>query len=353
MIRYALIMFLVLGIVEAVELPESATGKPNDNPAIQDQQEQTVRSADVAIWQYLNNMGLETKKNAEIELSLGNNASPAAQNMVNQIEDLWNRGDFESALSLFPQLERLTDIRELSIGITWRKPIIVKEKNKWSNDVRIGTRDSIYVNVLDIHRASGNLFAILLYRSGPNYYWSVNLSTNGGSTWAETFQFGAAYRINDLSATVVDTHCFVAYTGGTGQTDARLRQFKVTNGLAENFSNGRPYINVFSVAGDSIKEVALTSNQDGLNNRLYYFAICYSGTLHFLWDDPQAVSWTDVDTYITDADRGLDASFNEGYERYYLIASYINTSNQVKVIAKNPGKSAQNESGNFKPASNR
>ncbi len=351
--KYILILFIILGIVGAVELPVLTNGTTTDNPTFQDQQEPTEQTAGIAAWHYLKEMSAQTRENARIELILNANSSPGAEELAHQIEELWNQREFESALSLFPQLEKLTDILEMAIGITWRTPIVAQEQGDWANDVRIGTRDSIYVNAFDIHRASGNLFVILLYQSGSYYYWSVNLSTNGGSTWAETYQWNATYKINHISATVLDNHCFVAYIGNSGQTDARLRQFKVTDGQPENFSNGQPYITVFTTAGDSIREVALTSNQDFFNNRLYFFFLCNNGDLHYFWSDAQAVFWNEIATYISDADRGLDASCNEGYASYFVIASYINTSNQVKVITRNPGKSFQRESGEIGLSGNR
>ncbi|HIE05398.1 MAG TPA: T9SS type A sorting domain-containing protein [bacterium (Candidatus Stahlbacteria)] len=283
------------------------------------------------IWEGLEQMTESERMNSSIEIELGTNSSKEAEAVARRIEQLWNSGRYEDALSLFPELAEIVDGGEIAIGNTWRTPVPTREGSDWGNDVRVGNQDSIYVNDLDIHRASGNLFAILLYPQGSAYYWSVNFSTDGGATWNETFTFGASYQINWVDASVLANHCYVAYIVGTNQDGGRLRRFRVSDGQPEDFNNGQAFITVFTLASGAIEEVNLTSNQDFFNNRLYYMSLTSTDELKYFWDDTGAVSWSEVNTGVTDADRGLDACTNEDYGTYFLLASYLTTSDQIKI----------------------
>jgi hypothetical protein len=237
----------------------------------------------------------------------------------------------------------------MTIGNAWRTPVPTRNDSRWANDIRIGTRDSIYLNVLDVHRATGNLFAILCFEQGSNYYWSVNFSTNGGSDWSETYYWSAVYPIW-IDASVLANHCYVAYSYGLY---ARIRRFTATTGSAENFNNGSAYITLFTTTTpDSLKEVALTSNQDQLDNRLYYLSLTTLGNLRYLWSDTAAVNWTEVLTGISNADRGLDATCNESGADYFLYSSYIDKSNTLRVRGR-PATLMMNKEENGDPAARR
>ena len=283
----------------------------------------------------LERMSLREKQNAEINIDLGASAIAQAIDMASQIENLWNSERFEEALARFPELEKLTNMEEIEIGIAWRTPVpTTAPPTDWAEDVRIGNRDSIYLVSLDIHRASGNLFAILLYPEGSGYYWSVNHSVDGGVTWNETYTWFASYPLSTASASVIGNHCHVAYHAGGNYTEARLRRFRTSDGTSENFNNDSSYIRVFTTTSpDSIKEVVITSNQDYLNNRLYYLAITTQGNLRFFWDDSGAVSWTEVPTNVNYANHGLDATCNQGSAEWYLWASYISNNDSLRIDA--------------------
>jgi hypothetical protein len=237
---------------------------------------------------------------------------------------------------MFEELRDLTDLNEASIGTTWRDPLQTPEQPDWDTDVRIGTRDSIYVNAFDLHNASGNLFAILLLQGdGWTTRWVVNFSTDGGATWSETYNWGAGYHINYLSATVVSNHCYVAFSRGSNQDQAFLYRFKVSDGQREDFGNGSAYITVFTTTSpESIQEVAITSNQDDYNNRLYYFGLTSDGIIRYCWDDQNALSWDEIFTGVVDADRGLDACFNQGSSVYFLNVSYIGQDNYLNIMGR-------------------
>jgi len=306
---------------------------PGSGPVLQDQiQPQPLLTRD-PVWKGLERLTQDERLNSDIELVLEKNASQEALQLARRIEDAWNSGRFKEALGLFPEIAKLTNVDEMAISNSWRTPIPTEQTTAWGTDVRIGNRDSIFVTALDIHRASGNLFAVLLYQSGTYYYWSVNFSTDGGATWTETYEWWATYELTTLSASVVTSHCYVGFARGPSQDQAFLYQFRVSDGQQENFPSGPSYVTVFTTTSpDYIKEVVLTSNQDSFDNRLYYFAIISTGDLKFYFGySPNYEVWNEIATNVTNADRGLDATWNEGYADYFLWASYFNTDNQVQI----------------------
>ncbi len=331
------LMVVFLGSVSAGEL-EVISGSPSSqisNYALDDEPI-TPLKMDGQIWTGLENMPYDQRGNSVIELILERNATAEALEKAREIERHWNDGQYAHAIQLFYELADLTDMDEVSIGNRWRNPLQTIEQPDWDTDVRIGNRDSIYVNAFDIHNATGNLFAILLFQGdGFTSTWGVNFSTDGGATWSETYAWWAGYHINHLSATVVSNHCYVAFSRGSFQDQAFLYRFNANDGQQENFGNGSSYITVFTTTSpESILEVAITSNQDLSNNRLYYFGLTSSGVIRYCWDDQNALSWDEVFTGVSDADRGLDACYNHGSSDYFLNVSYIGQDNYLNITGR-------------------
>jgi len=292
------------------------------------------------VWKGLERMVLSDRQNSHINIELEMNASQQALDMARNIEDLWNSGKYNVALEMFPELAKITNVNEMAIGNAWKVPIETQAQGgRWGNDVRIGNRDSVEINALDIHRASGNLFVPLLY-TGDGYpnCWCFNWSTNGGLSWSETYNWWAGYDLKSVSTSVVGNFCHVAFGRGSAQDQAFLYRFNCATGAQTNFNNGSSYVTVFTTTSpDSILEVALTSNQDYYNNRLYYLAITKNGNLRFFWDDTGATSWTEVPTNVNYANHGLDASCNEGFATYYIWASYISNNDSIHIDANSSG----------------
>lgn len=280
-------------------------------------------------WEYLRLMSDEEKANAIIQIELGRYDNLAVKSTVTRVENLWNNGRYKSALAEFENLARLYGSSSFAIGVSWRVPLPTDETALWGADVRIGNRDSIYINCFDIHRTSGHLFAILAYLEGGNGYWSVNLSTNGGASWNETYVWyaGSGQQAASVSASVLGNYCYVAYRPSDYPYEARLRRF-----YADNGSVYPAYTTVYSTAApDTIREVVVTSNQDYFNNRIYYLGIGKNGDLRYFWGDTTSTSWSEIATGITNAQRGLDATCNEGYTSKYLLASYIDNTDTLHI----------------------
>lgn len=275
-------------------------------------------------WGMLEAMSPEERANARIELEFG--AGVTRPPLAGQIEELWNTGECGRALELLPELCRAVGNADLSLGVAWRSPVAT-ESSDWGSDVRIGNRDSVYCVQLDVHRATGNLVAILAYTESGGNRWSVNLSTDGGQTWNETYTWGSITHF--ISGAFLGNYFYTGYTAGNS---CRVRRFDHATGAAVNFYNGTSNIYVLvPSAGDSASEVALCANQDYFNNRLYVFSSLKSDSLKYFWSDTGAVSWTQVPTGVADFKGGLDACSNEGYDSLYVWASYVDNADSVKI----------------------
>jgi len=205
---------------------------------------------------------------------------------------------------------------------------------RWGNDVRIGNIDSINCVSYDVHRGTGNIFAAIVYHTGDTTWGRGYFSSNGGTSWSSIGSiFGGLY-IRDLRASVsaLTNHFYVAYTFGAGRNKVSIERFRVSNGQQENFNNGAQYIDIFSTnPGDSIKEIALVSDQDFDNAYLNLFAITTNDSLRYFYSDTAGINWYEASIGVTDAKCGLDACTNEGYSNYYAFVSYVKNNNYLQI----------------------
>ena len=299
------------------------------------QKTSTPLSNPIPVWKKFEAMSDDQKANCHIKLSLKAQASDAALKTANSIENLWNSGQFNRALGLFNELSKQTDIRELIFNCSWKVPVPTQQTTLWGTDVRIGNQDSLSQVAFDIHRASGNLFAVLVRNTPGSGEYIVCLSADSGSTWAETAHAWVGININSLGAMVLLNHLYVAFSSGANQTEADIYCYRADNGNLDTFSNGQNRVIIFTtVAPEYIKELSLESNQEILNNRLYVSAITSERNLHTYWANADPVTWNDISPGITNADRGLDQTTNANHDSLYLFVSYISHDDTVRVYGR-------------------
>jgi hypothetical protein len=257
----------------------------------------------------------EERTNAVIEIMFMDRVSDDINELAKRIEQKWNVGLFEEALMLNP---------------------ILAPVSRWDEDVQISARDSVYVLAMDCKVSNGNIFALIGFTGdGTGSKYSMNVSTDGGVTWAETFVLGGfTYEMNDLDACVSDDHFWVIYTGGTAAQQNQtmwIMRFKISDGTSDTMPNGSISYNIFTDT-DALTDVAISSNEDNNSNRLYVYAIINDGTIRKFWGHTDEVNWTEVTMSISDALQGLDATWNTSSptNKHYII-SYINNSDFVKI----------------------
>jgi len=282
----------------------------------------------------------EERKNARIEIEFMLPVSKSIEMFASEIENKWNSGSFEEALALLAELDEMEAVKgNALLGINWRNPIPAPYSD-WGSDVQVSARDSVFVLAMDHHNSNNNLFAMLGFTGdGQGSKYTANISTNGGATWAETYVLGGfSYVMNDLDACCIANHFYVAYSGGgsgSPNSMAWLKRFKAADGQPDTMPDGSSTYNIFSTT--EITDLEISSNQDQYNNRLFFCCIENGGVTHFYWNVPTTVTWTGIAMNITDALQGLDMNWNVDYTTYFLVTSYINDANQVKIYGLKTG----------------
>jgi len=268
-----------------------------------------------------------------LHFELPQDASAVVRELATQIETLWSNEQFEEALTLADELDLSLGGDGIAVAGKARVTSSASNLPAWGNDVRIGTRDSLEAVLLDVHYATGHIFAILV----DDNYWTVNLSTDGGLTWSEEYYWNSTYNINAVSTTVVGDYCFVGYTHNLDQSLARLRRFSVVDGTPMSFPGGTAFRTVYTAASpDAIVDIELHSNQDfppNFNQRLYYGIITSGGTLDFLWlgDFDDFTTEHTFTSTITNASRGLSISVNPDWSEYFMFMSYLDSDDRINI----------------------
>lgn len=327
----------IVSVTIAQEFPVTQTEPVffNFDPSQFDREQLNSTLSNLPAWTILEKMSIEERQNAIIDLEYNNDE---LSTVCNQISNLWNTGKYSEALDLFRSIND-DDLKAISIGISWKVPIPTADQPKWGTDVRIGNRDSIEAVSLAHDKITGNLFAVLVVSESGNYHYAVNLSTDGGTSWSETalYNAGGAFPIVSVSAAAVDSFCYIGYAYDGAQNIGRLRRVRTTTGVFTAFVDGPIFKNVFTLAAtDSVKEVAVSSNQNYLNNRLYYAAITKSDSIKIFWNNPTGVVYNQYINTFVDADEGLDLCWNNDLSvstsKYYLFGSYISKLKSIKIF---------------------
>src|SRR3989304_7990220 len=345
--KKTILLFVVcfVSISLAQEFP--VTSNPgvfyNYNLSIFDTEEINFQPLNLPAWSTLERMELSERNNSllEIEVESGN----ATTEIFKNITALWNTGKYADALDLFKTIDN-EKLKKVSVGINWKAPVQTNDQADWETDVRIGNRDSIETVSLAFEKSTGNLFAVLLYQESGSYFWSVNLSTDGGTTWTETFTWLSSLKIMSADAVVVGSYCYVGYASALNNLTGRLRRFNTSDGTSASFPDGPTNLNVFTLAAtDSVKQVVVSSNQNDFNNRLYYAAITKSDSIKIFWNNPTTVIYNEYLNAITDGNSGLDLSWNnvsaELNYNYYLVISYLTSAKAIKILGVDSNDSIQ------------
>ena len=275
-----------------------------------------IAVAPTPVWQGLETLSQADRENAMLALEVSEDLPTSVLEECKTVEKLWNSGQFSEAIEALQAIE--ADGVPVAAGVNWKTPRAVDNLKWWDDDVRIGTRTYIYQKVLDFDATTGNLFAVLKYHEDPRYYFSVNISTDDGQTWQESYTWWSSKWIVDVDVAVMGNHLYVAYVDEVFPTRGKLRRFYTSNGASDT---GYGHLTVFD-KGTNIWEIAFTSNVDSYDNRIYYFAIsAYS--LYFYYGKEDGTTWTEQATGINYAFYGLDAGWNEYPDDYYQYVSFV------------------------------
>lgn len=310
-------ILLILGVL----LASSSLFAFNDS---RDVVNKNVLEARIPSWRILENMNTTERANSLIQIETGLD-SRSVLNHAKDVEDEWNQGNYRKAIDLMKGYE---DLHNAAIGIQWKNPVITS--SKWAEDIQIGLDDSIYIVDMEMDNATGHLFSVLVSPQGTNYIWRIYMSQDTGRTWSLTYTWNSGgYLIRDVNIAVQGNKLYVAYSYDYDSTLARIRRMNTSDGSVDNVYY---YKNAFSDPS-GIREIALTSDVDGRNSFLFYFAIVGDDSLKHYWSDTAATVWNEFNPGIGNASRGLDAAISIlSLPQQKIWASYINTSNRLNII---------------------
>jgi len=220
----------------------------------------------------------------------------------------------------------------LAAAVAWRQPVASQPQSR-SPDVRIGgAREGANDVAFDFDWASGHLFAVVAW-GGSDPGWSVNISTDNGCTWAETFFW---YPSALIDAAIVDQYLYVAYAPPADTGIVRMRRFFITDGAPDNSYGGVGYHTVANVSPNAVLDISAGANADSTNDRIYCAFIESDHAVRFFWDVAgDGTTWSDHSPAGTSAASGLDYHWGGGTmgsDPNVLWLSYLGTDGDVHVL---------------------
>ncbi|MCO6437610.1 MAG: hypothetical protein J5J06_11020 [Phycisphaerae bacterium] len=285
----------------------------------------------VALWEQLANLSHEQRDNAAIELELAGTATRADHEAAASIAARWNGGDQELAILQLRILERSG--ASLGLGIAWKVPLATSDKLL---DNRIGgTRTEAQTMSLDFDAQNGHLFAVIRWGSTTGTSaWTVNLSDDSGVTWSETYTFSSSTGIIDVDCAVADDYVYVAYVAGNATDEARIRRCLVSTG---GIDGAFGFHVVFDAGANTIEEVALASNADDFDNRVFYAAIQSNDVLRYAYDvASDGTTFEEQSPPASNPEFGLDMTWDNhrGGCGQYLFLSYAGNDGNIHVLGR-------------------
>ena len=213
-----------------------------------------------ALWQPLVRMSPQERANGELLIGA---RSPEAR----EATALWNRGEYDAAIVVLQRWAEQVDLRHIYVGFNWRVPVQAFGAD-WGTNVRVGTRDSAIRIAFDRNNSTGNLMVASACLDSGNTSLIVDLSTDGGSTWAETHYgyWNGAAEVRDLEMAGSAGFEYVAHILATIPDSAFCYRFNAATGALALMPDStlRKTVLKTSVSGDTLDEVAITSSDDQL-----------------------------------------------------------------------------------------
>jgi hypothetical protein len=175
------------------------------------------------------------------------------------------------------------------------------------------------------------------FQDATNYGWTLNLSTDNGATWSETWAWEYTTQIRDIGMAVIQDFVYVATSSDFASAQSRMRRFSTVDGSFDVTYQWHTVV----IGGADVQEVEVVTNgaDPAYNNRLYHLAILADGTMVVHASDQDggvgSLPWTLLSTGVTNADRSLDACWNERFESRYLFATYVGADNGIYAWSTN------------------
>ena len=272
------------------------------------------------------------RANAVVEVELGGSAGSAERDAAVQIAALWNAGNWDAAVAALRTLEAAGT--PVAVGIAWRVPVTGGGQRML--DVRVGgTNSEAQAMNLDFDAQTGHVFAVARWGSTTGASeWTANMSMDGGVTWAETYTYTSSVGLIDVDCVVADDYLYIAYVAGNAPDEARLRRCLVSTG---NIDNGFGFHVVFDAGADTVEEVALASNANDYDNRIYYAVIQSNDELRFAYDAADdGTTFVETSPAGASPEYGLDMTWDNHRTECsaYLYVSYAGSDGSIHVLGR-------------------
>jgi hypothetical protein len=325
LVKHSLVLLVLLAAAAFAGLEQAVLMPPPTNVIHQRTPDARRITRDaVEPWAGLEGLADAERANALIHVEPGLDAAAPG---VREVEHLWNSGNHAEALDKFRDLGKTLDLRHSFVGINWRDPLPTLSTDDWGPNVRVGSRDSIYTTAFDRNAVNGNLLVAALRHLGAETHINFNLSTDGGASWAETFEgyWSGGTPPPDLAGTSTGPHFFLAYPYPDLHQTLSLR-IDASNGQWIPFPSGAWADTVFNTPGAQVTEVSMCSAEElwpGL--RVYAFGRTDGDSLLYAWSDSTGQPWNRWGTTVNWCNGGkLDCAVNAGYSNHnWLYVSWM------------------------------
>lgn len=145
---------------------------------------------------------------------------------------------------------------------------------------------------IDYDADTGHIFSVIGWGSlTGSAQWTTNISTDHGNTWAETYEWYTTSGLIAVDAAMVADWLYVGYVTGEAANEFRLRRCRVANGTSDATYGFQV---VMHVGIASSEELAVLTNADDFDNRIYCIGVRNDSPLRFAWDDDAGLSFESI-----------------------------------------------------------
>lgn len=271
----------------------------------------------------LRSLGPELRANAVVELEPFGSPGITEQLVAADVESKWNAGWFAEAIGDFEHLEALGGT--YAVGIAWKQPIASTTEFVYP-DVQVSSRTGGVDAALDYHPETNLIFALIVWEDT----WTMNVSTNGGISWSETYLWNSTVA-NIADMAVIGDYAWIVYSGAPdGYGTARMRRCHAATGAADS---GYNFEMIADEQPDTITEIVVVGPTPDFDNRVYVaYLVDEDDSIHFWWSLIAGTTFYDLSPDITDAEAGLDLAWNPYTETdYKRWISYVSTGDVVRL----------------------
>lgn len=283
-------------------------------------------------WTLLEGMSNQEKENSLIEILLVEGATSEEILLKEEIENLWNEGEYDASICLFPVLEEMTGHGIMDIAVQWKEPIVTPQPD-WGTDVLVSDRCSVYDLAYDVDNSTGALMAAVLSYDQTNHVTEIRRSTDAGNSWVKTCDLlmsGDQWR--KIGVAFCDSHFYLVFNTGTSNEIAMLIRYKTADGSPDTFNNGTISVTI-NTSTDQIDGLALVSDVDGGMKNMYFASIEHGGRLRVYLGKNGGIDWTEDGTTIaTNAHYGLDLCYQPAPSAYRVFVSYFDNSSTDRTV---------------------